>query len=217
MKIIPITCQGQKYLPIDQLKTFQGNLKELSEDEFEKLKRSILKYGFSFPVFVWQEFMMDGHQRIFTVNKLLQEGYAIGNIPVVEIEARDKTEAAEKLLVLDSRYAKITEDGLSEFANEKDLDFGALVDDLELPDFDMDGFLDNIDNATIKDVESEGSDSDTSRDIGNKIILKPILYSDHVDIFEKAILSTGRKNRALALLDICQHYLDTSRADDNIF
>jgi len=86
---------------------------------------------------------MDGHQRIFTVNKLLQEGYAIGNIPVVEIEARDKTEAAEKLLVLNSNYAKITEDGLSEFVNEMDLDFGALVDDLELPDFDMDNFFED--------------------------------------------------------------------------
>ena len=142
MKEIKITCRGQKYLSIDQLKTFQGDLKELSEDEFEKLKRSILKYGFSFPVFVWQDYMLDGHQRIFVVGKLVkEEGYAIGDIPVVEIDAKNKTEAAEKLLVLNSHYAKITEDGLLGFVSEMDLDFENFAGDLNLPDFDMDNFL----------------------------------------------------------------------------
>ena len=168
MKEIKITCRGQKYLPIDQLKNFQGDLKELREDEYEKLKKSILKYGFSFPVFVWQDFMLDGHQRIFTVNKLLAEGYIIGDIPVVEIEAKDKTEAAEKLLVLNSHYAKITEDGLYGFINEMDVDFKGLADDLVLPDFDMDdffkGYMENdeflvdednlkIDNETINEIK----------------------------------------------------------------
>lgn len=146
MKEIRITCQGQKYLPIDQLKTFQGNLKELHEDEYEKLKNSILKYGFSFPVFVWQDFMLDGHQRIFTVNKLLAEGYTIGDIPVVEIEAENKVCAAEKLLLINSRYAKITDEGLYEFVNEMELDFESLVGDLDLPDFDMDNFIEGYVN-----------------------------------------------------------------------
>lgn len=153
-KEIKITCQGQKYLPIDQLKTFQGNLKELHEDEYEKLKRSILKYGFSFPVFVWQGYMLDGHQRVFTVNKLLSEGYTIGDIPVVEIEAKDKTEAAEKLLVLNSHYAKITDEGLYEFVNEMELDFESLAGDLELSDFDMDRFVEGY----MKDEKEEKED-----------------------------------------------------------
>ncbi len=152
MKEIKITCKGQKHLPIDQLKAFQGALKELSESEYEKLKRSILKYGFSFPVFVWQDFMLDGHQRIFTVNKLLQEGYTISDIPLVEIEAKDKTEAAEKLLVLNSHYAKITDEGLYGFINEMDVNFSNLVDNLELPDFDMDGFLEGY-ISTVDEID----------------------------------------------------------------
>jgi len=105
---IKITCNGSKYLPIGKLKNFQGNLKELRADELEKLKRSILKYGFSFPVFVWQSWIMDGHQRIFAVKELLKEGHTIGDIPVVEIEA-----------------------DLLEFK-----------DDLELPEINLDRFID---------------------------------------------------------------------------
>jgi len=141
-KEIKITCKGSKYLPIDDLKNFQGNLKELRKDELKKLKRSILKHGFSFPVFVWKTWIMDGHQRIFTVKELFKEGHTIGDIPVVDIEAGSKKEAAEKLLLLNSRYAKITDDGFYEYLNEFDLDLLEFKDDLELPEINLDRFID---------------------------------------------------------------------------
>jgi len=141
MKNIPIKCKGQRYVSINKLKSFQGNLKELKKDEFEKLKRSILKYGFSFPVFVWKHSILDGHQRLFVVKEMLKEGYEIGDIPIVEIEAKNKTEAAEKLLLLNSRYAHITDEGLYEFLNEYSVDINEISDDLELPDIDIDNFI----------------------------------------------------------------------------
>ena len=141
-KIIKITCKGSGAMPLDDFINFQGNLKTLDKTEFEKLKRSILKYGFAFPVFVWRRHIFDGHQRIFVVLYLIaHEGYSIADIPIVEIQARDKTEAAEKLLLLNSHYAKITDDGLYEFLTENALDIGALSSDLTLPDIDMDHFL----------------------------------------------------------------------------
>ena len=100
MDEIKITCNGSRYIEIGKLKNFQGNLKELSEKEFEKLRKSILKHGFSFPVFVWKNNILDGHQRIFVTNRLLNEGYTIKDIPIVDIDAKDRTEAAEKLLFL---------------------------------------------------------------------------------------------------------------------
>ena len=140
-KTIKITCKGQQYIPLGKLKAFQGNLKELRPDEFEKLKRSILKYGFSFPVFVWKNNILDGHQRVFVTAELVKEGYQIGDIPAVEIDAKDETEAAEKLLMLNSRYAKITEDGLYEFLNTHDVDIENMFGDLDLPEIDMNRFL----------------------------------------------------------------------------
>lgn len=140
-KTIKITCKGQKYIPLNQLKAFQGNLKELHPKEFEKLKRSILKYGFSFPVFVWNNHILDGHQRIYVMAELIKEGYTIGDIPAVEIDAKNETEAAEKLLMINSRYAKITEDGLYEFLNTHSVDIESMFGDLQLPEIDINRFL----------------------------------------------------------------------------
>lgn len=141
MKKIKITCKGQKYVPIDRLKDFQGKLKKLDKNELKKLKRSIIKHGFSFPVMVWQDYILDGHQRLKATRELLKEGYAITDIPVVEIDAKDKTEAAEKLLVLNSQYAAMTNDGLKGFLEEFSLDFDSLQTDLSLPEIDTDLFL----------------------------------------------------------------------------
>ncbi|MBU0992387.1 MAG: ParB N-terminal domain-containing protein, partial [Proteobacteria bacterium] len=171
MTEINITCKGSKYMPLDQLKNFQGNLKTLPVSELDKLKGSIMKHGFSFPVFVWNDSILDGHQRTFAVKKLMDEGYTIGNIPVVEIEAGSRTEAAEKLLILNSHYAHITEDGLSEFLSANELDINEIVSDLNLPDFDMESFL----SGTIDEpVETEGlTDDDEVPDLPEEADTKP--------------------------------------------
>ena len=151
---IPINCAGETTAPIDKLKNFQGNLKDLKQGELEKLKRSILKHGFSFPVFVWKNQILDGHQRVFATRALLKEGHTIDALPVVKIKAKDKTDAAEKLLVLNSRYAQITQEGLYEYLNEFDLDIMAFKDDIELAEINMDEFIEGWvqdDNAGLTD------------------------------------------------------------------
>lgn len=155
MKKIKITCKGSRSVPIEKLERFQGNLKELSEKEFEKLKGSILKYGFSFPVFVWENNIIDGHQRVMTVLELLKTGeYEIDDVPVVDIEAMDKREAAEKLLVLNSQYAKMTYEGLYEFGTTMEIDFESVALDLNLPDIDIENFLEGY----VRDVPPGGDD-----------------------------------------------------------
>lgn len=62
--MINITCDAPTTMPIDQLEAFQGDLKQITEEELGKLKAGILKYGFSFPVFVWRKKILDGHQRV---------------------------------------------------------------------------------------------------------------------------------------------------------
>jgi len=141
-KVIKITCKGSASVPLDTLQNFQGNLKTLEKPALEKLKRSLLKYGFAFPVFVWGKEILDGHQRIFAAKDLIKSGYTIGKIPVAEIEADSKKEAGEKLLMLNSHYAKMTDEGLYEFLNDCDIDISGLTDDLELPDINLDDFLD---------------------------------------------------------------------------
>lgn len=92
-KEIKITCKSQKTMPLDELVDFQGNLKALSPEAENRIRQSILKHGFTFPVFVWGHSILDGHQRIFALRKMIEEGYTIGPIPVDEIEAKNEKDA----------------------------------------------------------------------------------------------------------------------------
>ncbi len=88
-KIIQMTCRGNAWLKPDELEQFQGNLKTLSEQNYQKLKTAIAdpKIGFSFPIFVWRSknrnYIIDGHQRLITIRRMLKEGGASreGNFP----------------------------------------------------------------------------------------------------------------------------------------
>lgn len=134
---IEITCQTKEYLPFDQLKNFQGDLKKTTPARLEKLKNSIKQFGFSFPVFVWQEYILDGHQRIEAVRALIQSGHTIGNIPIVRISAEDKEQAAQKLILINSRYADIWQDGFDKFIKNFDVDLDFCNQYFDLPDINI--------------------------------------------------------------------------------
>ena len=202
---IPVTCKGSKTIGIDELINFQGNLKTLGKEEEEKIRRSILKYGFFSPVFVWGLSILDGHQRIFVVRQMLSEGYTIDQVPVVEIEARSSAEAAEKLLILNSRYSKITNEGLLDFSDQYGLQLSDLeinIDGLQLEEFD------GIDEkSTLQDV-SELDVAVGKRKLGDENRkIRPVLYAKDIKDFERAIMSVGVKNYADALMEICRFYL----------
>lgn len=123
---IVVKCKSADLLPIDTILEFQGNLKRLTKTNREKLKRSILKYGFIAPIFVWENqgdyYILDGHQRLKTLIHMRQEGYNIPLLPVDYIEAATEKEAHDKLLVITSQYGEFDKYELEEWCNniEKD-------------------------------------------------------------------------------------------------
>lgn len=155
-KNIKIKCRGTASVPINKLVDFQGNLKKLKSDEYAKLKLSIMKYGFRFPVFVWGKNIIDGHQRVYTVKKMLSEGYKIsGNIPVVSIQAKDRAEAKKLLLIYNSRYGQVTQEGFIEFLKDSDIDFADISGELVYPEIDLnliDGILNPNETNNDNDI-----------------------------------------------------------------
>lgn len=145
-KTIKITCKGASYLTVKALLEFQGNLKTLSEAEYKKLKASIEKYGFSFPMFIWKNgdkhFILDGHQRLHVIQKMLKEGWVIegGKIPVDFIEAKTKKEAKEKILAVISQYGKLDMESLYEFIKIENLEFSELKTTMEFPAINLSHF-----------------------------------------------------------------------------
>ncbi len=205
--ILACNCDPEHRLrrvPVGQLQRFQGNLKTLHQDQYAKLKASMESKGFFAPIFLWagHDYILDGHQRL---NVLEREQWDVdGGIPVVDIEAVDEKDAAEKLLLLSSTYGKIDPQGVYEFTELHGVPLTEFAIP-DLPDFDYEAYMagfyvDGLGESSVKRGE---------RNLGNpQKQVKPVLYVDEIIVFEKAILLTGEVNRGKAIVKICQEYLD---------
>lgn len=133
---IEITCNVKDMMPMDQLKGFQGRLKDITSENILRLKTSILRYGFSFPVFIWKKNILDGHQRLEALSQLIEEGHEIKDnlVPIVKILAKNKKEAAEKLLLINSRYSTINQYGFDQFVLDFGIEDEAFFDTIDIPE-----------------------------------------------------------------------------------
>lgn len=130
---IKITCRGADSLPLDVIEEFQGNLKRRTKKDIELIIKSIEKYGFSFPFFVWNgtghNYCLDGHGRIQALCEMRRRGVSLPLFPVVYVDAEDEAEAKQKLLRLNSQYGQMSFDSVIEFAEGIDVEW----EELELP------------------------------------------------------------------------------------
>jgi len=170
-KIIPVTCTSSHTIEAALLKPIQGNLKRRTHEQLYKLKELILKYGFSFPVYVWDGddnyFTLDGHGRDHIAKELINEGYKFQqkdgeintSLPCVYIDAENRKEAKEKLLALNSSFGEITSEGLLAYLNEPEfeLDYLSIKDNLELPGIDLIEFENSFFNDGSPEEEKEYS------------------------------------------------------------
>src|SRR5206468_10150245 len=113
---VKINCKAAIEIALEDLRPLQGELKELTGANFEKLKQSILKHGITFPFFVWQSdgenYILDGTQRDRVLERMAEEGYGVPPLPCALIEAKNRKEAAEKILLISSQYGRVTDEGL---------------------------------------------------------------------------------------------------------
>ncbi len=148
-KSIRVTCQGAGLARLEDLNPLQGDLKTLSEENFQKCKNALTgKHGFSFPFFVWKHkgklWVLDGHQRDKTLKRLKEDGWKVPLLPIDYIEAGNEKEAKEKILLLQSRYGEMTDESLEEFIWEAEIDLSDLQPAIALPDIDIEDLLKEI-------------------------------------------------------------------------
>ena len=131
---IEINCTGSDTIQLHELTEFQGELKERSAGDVEKIIKSIKKHGFSFPFFVWKNDgknnVIDGHGRLKALQRMAAAGEEIPALPCVYISAKDEAEAKEKLLKLNSQYGHMTAESVAAFLGDIQID----LNDLALPD-----------------------------------------------------------------------------------
>lgn len=142
---IEIKCQGADAVPYKDLIPFQGNLKDLSKENYQRLRKEIIELGFSEPVSIWMDkgkkYLLNGHQRCRTVKQMVeQEGFDCPPLPVSTVEAKDYREAKRKVLALTSQYGEITKQGLYEFMSEAEITMPEIEDSFRFPEIDFDIF-----------------------------------------------------------------------------
>ncbi len=152
-KMIQIKCECSETVDWHELKEFQGGLKKREATDYEKMKTSILKYGWSFVVYYWfdgkTKWILDGHNRKKCLEMFEQDGYFIPPIPAIEVKAKSRAEAKQKLLRLNSTYGTMDASSVLEFV---DGDFELAFDEISLPS----GIIDFSEGEEI--AETEGDD-----------------------------------------------------------
>lgn len=188
---IKICCNGNDYLNIADMTELQGSLKSRTEIDYGKIKLSIIKYGFSFPFFIWKSgdknYLIDGHGRFGTLCRMQKDGYIIPPLPIVYIQCKNKTEAKQKLLRLNSQYGKMTKESVLEFAEDIDLNF----DEIALPDtvIDFTGESESEEEKEKPDIEFKESYS---------VVVQCINEEECEEVFNK-LTSEGYKCKVSTL------------------
>jgi hypothetical protein len=135
MQKLKVTCKSKEVIPIESLTEYQGNLAEMSKQNYEKLKKAFLKYGICFALTVWKNkgknLIIDGTGRFRTLTKMKEEGFEIPALPVVETECKDEAEAKRKILLGRSEFHKTTEEGLYEFLNTSNISIDEIKEETD--------------------------------------------------------------------------------------
>lgn len=156
------------------------NLKAISEDGLQRLKNSIVSNDFVMPFNVWQDedevvWILDGHHREKALRSLVAEGVPVpAMLPATFIEAETKQDAAKLVLIYSSIYAKITNEGLSDFLQMFEIPLEEFSDEIDIPEFSMPRFEQlfepdyDLDEAT---EDSEEEEVVTSADAFTEILI----------------------------------------------
>ena len=139
--IIAIEYGGE--LPWRDFVPFQGKLKYLTKDDYERMKALILRDGYAAAMHVWRHggklFTIDGHQRCLVLEKMSQEGIQVPDLlPTMLIHAKDVAQAKRILMGHVSQFGRIDGEGLYQFQIDADIQPPEMDEFYRLPDIDLD-------------------------------------------------------------------------------
>ena len=199
--MIRIECTGADSLPLDAIEEFQGNLKKRSKKDIDLIIKSIEKYGFSFPFFIWNgtghNYCLDGHGRIQALSELRRRGEDLPMFPVVYVEAKDEAEAKNKLLRLNSQYGQMTVESVLEFAGSVAVE----MEELKLPDGSFLEF-DNSNDEKTDDLYTKKIDAPVYEITGEKPSLSDMVNTEKYDELIQEIESADISDEDKKMLKI---------------
>lgn len=105
-----------------------------------------------------------------------------------------------------------TYDPVGDMAIVDDKQLAELLAQVDIGDNELGALLDSLLKESADAAPREDGPPRESRFgegvLGNpRAQIKPVLYASQIDIFERALIATGKRNRADALIEVCDFYL----------
>lgn len=140
-KVIVVKVRGASSVPYTDLVPFQGDLKKLTVENYQKLRDEIVEDGFCEPITVWlrdgQYIILNGHQRVAAIREMVEsEKWECPFLPISIIENLTEDQANLLVLALTSSYGEMTEDSLVEFIKSRGLRVRTIIDRMRHPEID---------------------------------------------------------------------------------
>lgn len=151
-----IKIESVKWQELKQLQT--DNFKELTKENYEKLKASLINNNFIMAFTIWEDkagakYIIDGVHRFKTLQLLKKEKYKVPEkLPAIFIDCKDKKEAVKYIYIYSSKYADITETGFSDMINKYKFDIQDLTNEIRFTEIDL-SYINN--DININDMFDE--------------------------------------------------------------
>lgn len=151
-KEIAITCTGSDLVDIKDLNPFQGKFKTLSDENYLRLRSTLIAVGVTAAATVWKAkeklWLLDGHQRREALGRLRMEGWLVPPVPINYATCRNDREAKAKVLTLASTYGEVDTEELGTFAAAAGYKLKDLTVNFNFPDVDLDKLLKDMEDIT---------------------------------------------------------------------
>jgi ParB-like chromosome segregation protein Spo0J len=183
------------------------NYNQHPAEQIDKLAASLAAFGQVRSVVVWRGWFLAGTGLALAAQRL---GWAELRADVLPDDYPETKALA--YLAADNELARQSDPDLAQLAailEESAAADGALLLAIGYSDAEYDRMLGELAVTALSDAtpaEGSGQSRGMTNDPTKQI--KAVLYADDVADFERAILATGQRNRAAALLTVCRFYLD---------
>jgi hypothetical protein len=163
MKLLKSKVLKLEQIRWKELNWLQGNLKEITQDDFNALINLILENDFKYPFTIWEDkenqmWILDGTHRKQALMEIEEKCLAkIPDVlPAIFIECKNKREAVKSIFEINSSFAKMIEQGVYELTQKYEIDYKDLESKYSIHDIDYDHFTANyFEEPSIDTKKSE--------------------------------------------------------------
>lgn len=187
-------CEGPAYLPLQYLKQHPDNPREISRDDLDDLKASIIAKGLYRPFLVWSKgnAVLSGNKRFEALCELKREGFEVPQVPIVYYSNPDPI-MAKKILVESNTHKGTWVDEMLDRIIKEGEEAGAKASDFGMSQAEVDKLVvestkeaeEAVDDRDLDKAYREPGDTPPKeRERDQPLILTADLHKQYMEVLE---------------------------------